>query len=109
MARLQSGITIGLKEGFIDEPGISSTDPIEFALSGKAFNALLNAKVMRPLLLHTRVFARMVPGDKVKATELHMERGREPNAARRYILDMGGVRGVYILRVVILYRTLGAM
>jgi len=75
LRHLTSGIGSGMRVGLAKVRGIAHDKPIVFAVSGKAFNALLGAKAMRPLLLHTRIFARMVPSDKVKATELHMERG----------------------------------
>ncbi|KAJ1569337.1 hypothetical protein HK405_006484, partial [Cladochytrium tenue] len=48
--------------------------PVELAVTGRAFNALQLAGKMRDLLLDTRIFARMLPEDKVNCVRLHMER-----------------------------------
>ncbi|KAJ3227168.1 hypothetical protein HK099_003131 [Clydaea vesicula] len=48
--------------------------PVELAVTGKAFNALLNDGLMRNLLLDTRIFARMSPVDKTNCVRLHMEK-----------------------------------
>ncbi|KAJ9089903.1 hypothetical protein DSO57_1008304 [Entomophthora muscae] len=48
---------------------------IELAMTGKAFRKLTEMNLIRSLLLCTRVFARMLPQDKVDCVELHMERG----------------------------------
>ncbi|ORY45640.1 HAD-like protein [Rhizoclosmatium globosum] len=48
--------------------------PMELAVTGKAFNVLLNNGAMRNLLFDTRVFARMSPDDKVMCVRLHMEK-----------------------------------
>ncbi|RKP09111.1 hypothetical protein THASP1DRAFT_14697, partial [Thamnocephalis sphaerospora] len=48
--------------------------PVELAVTGRAFNALLQTGQMRPLLLHTRIFARMTPDGKVQCVQLFMER-----------------------------------
>ncbi|KAJ3014733.1 UNVERIFIED_CONTAM: hypothetical protein HDU68_000163, partial [Siphonaria sp. JEL0065] len=48
--------------------------PVELAVTGKAFNALINNGSMRNLLFDTRVFARMSPDDKVMCVRLHMEK-----------------------------------
>ncbi|CAO3648772.1 unnamed protein product [Cunninghamella blakesleeana] len=48
---------------------------IELALTGRAFEWLCAHDSMRKYLLHTRVFARMTPGDKVQCVQLHMEKG----------------------------------
>eukprot|EP00121_Abeoforma_whisleri_P008982 Awhi_evm1s8248 len=48
---------------------------VELAVTGKAFDVLCQNGMMRPLLLNTRIFARMTPDGKVKCVELHMERG----------------------------------
>ncbi|KAJ3090913.1 hypothetical protein HK102_002250, partial [Quaeritorhiza haematococci] len=47
---------------------------VELAVTGRAFNVLLADGNMRRLLLETRVFARMLPEDKVRCVKLHMER-----------------------------------
>ncbi|KAI9334837.1 hypothetical protein DFJ73DRAFT_799020 [Zopfochytrium polystomum] len=48
--------------------------PVELAVTGRAFNALLASGRMRGLLFETRVFARMSPEDKVQCVRLHMEK-----------------------------------
>ncbi|KAI0223304.1 hypothetical protein L0F63_004993 [Massospora cicadina] len=48
---------------------------VELAMTGKAFRKLGELDLIRTLLLNTRVFARMLPQDKVDCVELHMERG----------------------------------
>ncbi|KAJ3217373.1 hypothetical protein HDU67_008075 [Dinochytrium kinnereticum] len=48
--------------------------PVDLAMTGKAFNVLLNDGRIRGLLLDTRIFARMSPEDKVNCVRLHMER-----------------------------------
>ncbi|KAJ3042002.1 hypothetical protein HDV00_008293 [Rhizophlyctis rosea] len=47
--------------------------PVELAVTGKAFNILLADGWMRRHLLDTRIFARMLPEDKVRCVRLHME------------------------------------
>ncbi|KAI8322802.1 hypothetical protein GQ54DRAFT_323557, partial [Martensiomyces pterosporus] len=47
----------------------------ELAMTGKAFNRLADLGLIRQYVLHTRVFARMLPNDKVNCVQLHMERG----------------------------------
>ncbi|KAJ1666566.1 hypothetical protein IW140_005757 [Coemansia sp. RSA 1813] len=47
----------------------------ELAMTGKAFNRLDEIGMIRQYVLHTRVFARMLPNDKVNCVQLHMERG----------------------------------
>lgn len=55
------------------EEVITGPRVVELAVTGKAFNVLVAKGMMRRLLLHTRIFARMSPLDKVKAVQLHME------------------------------------
>ncbi|KAI8322796.1 hypothetical protein GQ54DRAFT_131211 [Martensiomyces pterosporus] len=47
----------------------------ELAVTGTAFQHLDASDQLRPLLLNTRVFARMKPNDKVRCVQLHMEHG----------------------------------
>lgn len=47
---------------------------VELAVTGKAFNRLIQSGDMRRYLLDTRIFARMSPHDKVDCVKLHMER-----------------------------------
>ncbi|KAL1923032.1 uncharacterized protein VTP21DRAFT_9408 [Calcarisporiella thermophila] len=47
----------------------------ELAVTGRAFQYLVESKQIRQLLLRIRVFARMTPNDKVNCVQLHMERG----------------------------------
>ncbi|KAI8074516.1 hypothetical protein BC940DRAFT_343132 [Gongronella butleri] len=49
--------------------------PVELAVTGKAFDWLVDHDLMRQYLLDTRVFARMTPHGKVQCIKLHMERG----------------------------------
>ncbi|KAJ1927681.1 hypothetical protein IWQ60_002737, partial [Tieghemiomyces parasiticus] len=55
--------------------GLSDGGGLELAVTGKAFNELVNRDVIREYLLNIRVFARMTPTDKVTCVQLHMERG----------------------------------
>lgn len=48
---------------------------VELAVTGRAFQMLISQNKMRKYLLHTRVFARMTPSDKVQCVRLHMENG----------------------------------
>lgn len=49
--------------------------PLELAVTGKAFDWLVNHDLIRKYLLDIRVFARMTPSGKVQCVKLHMERG----------------------------------
>jgi cation-transporting ATPase 13A3/4/5 len=49
--------------------------PVELAVTGKAFDWLVDCDLIRKYLLDIRVFARMTPNGKVKCVQLHMERG----------------------------------
>ncbi|RCI01675.1 hypothetical protein CU098_004923 [Rhizopus stolonifer] len=49
--------------------------PIELAVTGKAFQWLIEAGTIRNYLLDIRVFARMTPEGKVHCVQLHMELG----------------------------------
>ncbi|KAI9308568.1 hypothetical protein BJ944DRAFT_174600 [Cunninghamella echinulata] len=67
---------------YVDVDNILSQDhreehdkQIELALTGRGFEWLCAQGNMRQYLLHTRVFARMTPGDKVQCVQLHMEKG----------------------------------
>ncbi|KAJ2018128.1 hypothetical protein GGI03_004248, partial [Coemansia sp. RSA 2337] len=48
---------------------------VELAMTGKAYNHLEDVGLIRQYVLFTRVFARMLPNDKVSCVQLHMERG----------------------------------
>ncbi|KAL0090136.1 hypothetical protein J3Q64DRAFT_1398603 [Phycomyces blakesleeanus] len=48
---------------------------IELAITGRAFELLIQREEIGKYLLHTRVFARMTPTDKVDCVQLHMEKG----------------------------------
>ena len=48
---------------------------IEIALTGKAFNLLIESQLIDTYIHDTRVFARMSPEDKVKCVRLHMKYG----------------------------------
>ncbi|KAI8987690.1 hypothetical protein BDF20DRAFT_815326, partial [Mycotypha africana] len=49
--------------------------PVELAVTGKAFQWLVDNNMIRKYLLYIRVFARMTPQGKVECVQLHMERG----------------------------------
>lgn len=49
--------------------------PLELAVTGKAFQWLVDKGLIRKYLLDIRVFARMTPNGKVQCVQLHMERG----------------------------------
>jgi magnesium-transporting ATPase (P-type) len=49
--------------------------PLELAVTGKAFQWLIDHDMIRKYLLDIRVFARMTPSGKVQCIQLHMERG----------------------------------
>ncbi|KAJ1731619.1 hypothetical protein LPJ72_003847 [Coemansia sp. Benny D160-2] len=57
------------------ERGADGFPTTELAVTGAAFRYLDQAGEMAPLLLNTRIFARMQPDDKVRCVKLHMERG----------------------------------
>jgi len=48
---------------------------VELAITGNALKILQNQPIMSDLLLHTRIFARVKPDQKVKVVEMHMEEG----------------------------------
>ncbi|CAO3694382.1 unnamed protein product [Rhizopus microsporus] len=48
---------------------------VELAVTGKAFQWLVEHNLIRKHLLNIRVFARMTPSGKVQCVQLHMERG----------------------------------
>lgn len=50
-------------------------EPLELAVTGRAFDALVQQELIRKYLLHTRVFARMTPNDKIQCVQYHMEKG----------------------------------
>ncbi|KXN74245.1 HAD-like protein, partial [Conidiobolus coronatus NRRL 28638] len=83
---ISSSIKGGVSWINVDQPDVNplttediqrlvNTSNIELAITGKAFNRLSGQEVIRSLLLHTRVFARMTPQDKVDCIQYHMERG----------------------------------
>ncbi|KAL0087372.1 hypothetical protein J3Q64DRAFT_1814053 [Phycomyces blakesleeanus] len=49
--------------------------PVDLAVTGRAFNWLDEQGTLRNYLLDIRVFARMVPNDKVRCVQMHMEHG----------------------------------
>ncbi|KAJ9060291.1 hypothetical protein DSO57_1032328 [Entomophthora muscae] len=59
--------------GLFPRDGVGSI--VELAVTGRAFNRLIETEEVRDLLLNVRVFARMLPQDKVHCIQLHMERG----------------------------------
>eukprot|EP00123_Amoebidium_parasiticum_P018507 comp24227_c0_seq2/m.44655 comp24227_c0_seq2/g.44655 ORF comp24227_c0_seq2/g.44655 comp24227_c0_seq2/m.44655 type:complete len:1428 (-) comp24227_c0_seq2:591-4874(-) len=48
---------------------------VELAVTGKAFDALVRTGLMRRYLMRTRIFARMMPYNKVQCVQLFMELG----------------------------------
>ncbi|KAJ9074598.1 hypothetical protein DSO57_1004738 [Entomophthora muscae] len=59
----------------LQEQLLLSPHLVELALTGRAFDHLVNTNQIRDLLPHVRVFARMTPEGKVACVELLMERG----------------------------------
>ncbi|KAJ2801361.1 hypothetical protein H4R21_002818, partial [Coemansia helicoidea] len=59
----------------LGERGPDGFPTTELAVTCAAFRALDERGQMAPLLLNTRIFARMKPDDKVRCVRLHMERG----------------------------------
>lgn len=65
-------IMIDCLHGYMsDNPATS----IELAMTGKAFQWMMDHDLIRHYLLDVRVFARMTPNQKVQCVQLHMERG----------------------------------
>ncbi|KAJ2454265.1 hypothetical protein EV183_001631 [Coemansia sp. RSA 2336] len=63
-------------QAVIDQVTDGSADgDIELAMTGKAFNYLIEQDQIRSYILYTRVFARMLPADKLTCIRYHMERG----------------------------------
>lgn len=63
---------------FIEEPDVDKAlrdTTVELAVTGQAFQYLLDHDLIRKYLLSIRVFARMTPHGKVQCVQLHMERG----------------------------------
>lgn len=48
---------------------------IELAVTGKAFDHMVETREMEELLLATRIYSRMTPNGKVKCVQMHMEKG----------------------------------
>ena len=46
---------------------------IELAVTGKAFDILVDSGDMEELLMHTRIFSRMTPNGKVTCVQMHMD------------------------------------
>ncbi|RCH93756.1 hypothetical protein CU098_003001, partial [Rhizopus stolonifer] len=66
----------------VDEPELfgdvnvdERPEQVELAVTGKAFEWLVEQDLIRNYLLDIRVFARMTPAGKVQCVQLHMERG----------------------------------
>eukprot|EP00123_Amoebidium_parasiticum_P018505 comp24227_c0_seq1/m.44649 comp24227_c0_seq1/g.44649 ORF comp24227_c0_seq1/g.44649 comp24227_c0_seq1/m.44649 type:complete len:1428 (-) comp24227_c0_seq1:888-5171(-) len=57
------------------EVDMSESGPVELAVTGPAFRLLLAQRLMQRYLMHTRIFARMTPHQKVQCVQLFMERG----------------------------------
>ncbi|KAI7824973.1 hypothetical protein BX661DRAFT_206461 [Kickxella alabastrina] len=59
----------------LDQSGPDGFPSTELAVTGAAFRMLSENGGIKPLLLNTRVFARMQPNDKVLCVQQHMEHG----------------------------------
>ncbi|KAI9315868.1 hypothetical protein BX666DRAFT_2028110 [Dichotomocladium elegans] len=57
------------------DPHDTQNKQVELALTGRAFETLVYQGQIRNYILHTRVFARMTPADKVQCVRLLMEFG----------------------------------
>ncbi|KAI7865249.1 hypothetical protein BDF14DRAFT_1730653 [Spinellus fusiger] len=66
---------LDVKEVLKQETGEAGKSKLELAMTGKAFEALCELGEVRSYLLHTRMFARMTPNNKVDCVQLHMEKG----------------------------------
>ncbi|CAO3599020.1 unnamed protein product [Absidia cylindrospora] len=72
---VDSGEYVDVDQVLAEDPREDHEKQVELALTGRAFEWLCAQGLMRQYLLHTRVFARMTPGDKVQCVQLHMEKG----------------------------------
>ncbi|ORX58219.1 hypothetical protein DM01DRAFT_1319021 [Hesseltinella vesiculosa] len=72
---VDSGATADVDQVLQEDRHDDHDKQVELALTGRAFNFLLSQDQIRKYLLHTRVFARMTPNDKVSCVQLHMEKG----------------------------------
>ncbi|KAI8099031.1 uncharacterized protein BX664DRAFT_320215 [Halteromyces radiatus] len=72
---VDSGEYVDVDDALASDPREDHEKQVELALTGRAFEWLCAQRTMRRYLLHTRVFARMTPGDKVQCVQLHMEKG----------------------------------
>ncbi|KAL1922683.1 uncharacterized protein VTP21DRAFT_10222 [Calcarisporiella thermophila] len=76
-----SGTHVNVDEILNHSAGSSSSDRfeghsgVELAVTGKAFDYLVENNLIRKYLFDIRVFARMTPAGKVQCVQLHMERG----------------------------------
>jgi cation-transporting ATPase 13A3/4/5 len=72
---VDSGEYVDVDAVLADDPREEHEKQVELAMTGRAFEWLCAQGLIRHYLLHTRVFARMTPGDKVQCVQLHMEKG----------------------------------
>jgi cation-transporting ATPase 13A3/4/5 len=72
---VESGNDVDVDKIIDMDPRETHEKRIELAITGRAFEHLVNTDNIRKYLLMTRVFARMTPNDKVLCVQLHMEKG----------------------------------
>jgi len=85
---VNAGGDVGFSEmGKLGSPAISTADalakakaagkanPVEFAITGKALAKLTASDDIDDLVLHTRIFARVKPDQKVQVVQLHIDKG----------------------------------
>ncbi|KAI8369377.1 uncharacterized protein BYT42DRAFT_617407 [Radiomyces spectabilis] len=72
---VDSGDQVNVDEVLAADPREEHDKQVELAITGRAFEFLISRNQMRQYLLHTRIFARMTPNDKVQCVQLHMEKG----------------------------------
>ncbi|KAJ2617020.1 hypothetical protein H4S08_000504 [Coemansia sp. RSA 1365] len=66
--------TVSDIEPYLSVLGSDGFPTTELAFTGAAFRALDESNQIAPLLLNSRVFARMKPEDKMRCVQLHMDR-----------------------------------
>ncbi|KAI7898313.1 uncharacterized protein BX663DRAFT_525395 [Cokeromyces recurvatus] len=71
---IESGEQINIDEVIEMDPREEHEKRIELAMTGRAFEALVQQDKIRNYLMMTRVFARMTPNNKVSCVQLHMEK-----------------------------------
>lgn len=69
---------------------------VELAMTGKSFGVLRQSSELGPLLLHTRIFARMTPNDKITCVALHNELGVITGMCGDGGNDCGALRAAHV-------------